>query len=360
MPARPKPPTSPARREATPAEVRALAHPLRLRIIRLLFDRSLTNRELAQALGEHPATVLHHVRTLLRTGFIEAEAERRGRRGNVEKPYRSTGRSWLVSIDDERAGANVSRAALDSFLAEVRDAHVDAELDTSRLAVNLTAERRHELDERVRVLLEEYATEPPAADGEPYAIFVAIHRRAVPALGEPVAPTTTSGAGVNVDAVITECASDDPIAVLLVRAQWAELSARYGEAEPAPVSIRDPSAFAAPTGTFVVLQVDGETVGCGGICRYDDATAELRAIYVAPTNRGRGYSHLIVEELETRAVALGYSAARLETGDAQPEAIALYISRGYERIENYGAYRDLPRSVCFERRFDSAALSTAV
>ena len=80
--------------EATLAETRALAHPLRLRIIRLLFDRSLTNRELARALGEHPATVLHHVRTLLRTDFIAAEPERRGPRGTVEKPYRSTGRSW--------------------------------------------------------------------------------------------------------------------------------------------------------------------------------------------------------------------------------------------------------------------------
>ena len=350
--------------DATPAEVRALAHPLRLRIIRLLFDRSLTNRELARALGENPATVLHHVRTLLRTGFIEADTERRGPRGNLEKPYRSTGRSWLVSIDDERAGATVSRAALDAFLAEVRDAHVDADLDTSRLAVNLTPDRRRELDERVRTLLEEYAHPDSPTEGEPYAIFVAVHRRAVPTLDEPAATTSAPASEpdpeIEGDGVIIECASDDPIAVLLVRAQWAELSARYGEVEPPPVSIRNPSAFAAPTGSFILLRVDGEAVGCGGIRRHDDATAELNAVYVAPTHRGRGYSHRIVTHLEARALALGYGTLRLETGDAQPEAIALYTARGYERIENYGPYRDLTRSVCFERRFDAAAISTAV
>src|SRR5579863_564248 len=109
-------PVATPRHEATVAEVRALAHPLRLRIIRLVSDRSLTNRELARALGEHPATVLHHVRTLLRAGFLAADPERRGARGTVEKPYRSTGRSWSVSIDDDRAQAGVSRAALDAFL----------------------------------------------------------------------------------------------------------------------------------------------------------------------------------------------------------------------------------------------------
>src|SRR5450432_2168287 len=123
------------RPEATVAQARALAHPLRLRIIRLLYDRSLTNRELARALGENPATVLHHVRTLLKTGFIEADPERRGPRGTTEKPYRSTHRSWSVSIDDDDAVADVSRAALDAFIAELRDASPDADLHTSRLAV---------------------------------------------------------------------------------------------------------------------------------------------------------------------------------------------------------------------------------
>ena len=58
-------PAARERQSATLEEVRALAHPLRLRIIRLTYDRSLTNKELASEPGENPATVLHHVFLLL-------------------------------------------------------------------------------------------------------------------------------------------------------------------------------------------------------------------------------------------------------------------------------------------------------
>src|SRR5947209_5891160 len=82
------------KRPATPEETRAMAHPLRLRIIRLLYDAPMSNRELATRLDQQPATVLHHVRTLLRTGFIVAAGERPGARGTTEKLYASTGKSW--------------------------------------------------------------------------------------------------------------------------------------------------------------------------------------------------------------------------------------------------------------------------
>jgi GNAT superfamily N-acetyltransferase len=349
------------RREATAAETRALAHPLRLRIIRLLYDRSLTNRELARALGENPATVLHHVRTLLRTGFIAAEPERPGPRGTVEKPYRSTGRSWSLKIEDDRGLADVSRAAFDAFVAEVNDAYPEADLHTSRLAVNLTPEARLALDEKLGAVLAEYAVTAPDSAGEPSAVFVATHRRAPLTRKEADAGMVTSGEPRRErtpgEVALVDRAPDDDVAVLLVRAQWAELSARYGEPEPEPESIRNPGAFRAPTGAFLGLDVAGEAAGCGGLCRCgdndDDATAELKAVYVAPLHRGHGYGRLIVQALETRAARLGYRAVRLETGDAQPEAIALYQSLGYSQIDRFGIYRDLPRSLCFERVLDA-------
>src|SRR5918998_1960858 len=94
-------PRSPRRRPATRDEARALAHPLRLRILRLCLDEALTNRELADRLRAEPATVLYHVRTLVRTGFLASEAERRGRRGAREIPYRATGKSWTLSFEPE-------------------------------------------------------------------------------------------------------------------------------------------------------------------------------------------------------------------------------------------------------------------
>jgi GNAT superfamily N-acetyltransferase/DNA-binding transcriptional ArsR family regulator len=358
----PEPGQPPPRRQATAAETRALAHPLRLRIIRLLYDVSLTNRELARALDEHPATVLHHVRTLLRTGFIAAEPERPGPRGTVEKPYRSTGRSWSLKIEDDRGLADVARAAFDAFVAEVNDAYPVADLHTSRLAVNLTPQARLALDERLGRVLAEYAVTEPDPAGEPCAVFVATHRRAPLTPEEADAGMLTSAEPrrdrTPGDVALLDRAPDDDMAVLLVRAQWAELSARYGQPEPEPESIRNPGAFRAPTGAFLGLDIASEAAGCGGLCRCGDnatagmtagATAELKAVYVAPLHRGHGYGRLIVQALEARAAQLGYRAVRLETGDAQPEAIALYRSLGYSQIDRFGVYRDLPRSLCFER-----------
>ena len=88
------------RRRATEAEAAALASGIRLRIIRLTFAEALTNRELAERLGRDPATTLHHVRTLVDTGFLVAEAARRGARGSREIPYRATKLSWALDFGD--------------------------------------------------------------------------------------------------------------------------------------------------------------------------------------------------------------------------------------------------------------------
>ena len=73
---------------------RALASPLRLRILRLCRFEARTNKQLAELLGLNPGTMLHHVRTLVKTGFLRAEPERAGVQGAREVPYRATGASW--------------------------------------------------------------------------------------------------------------------------------------------------------------------------------------------------------------------------------------------------------------------------
>jgi DNA-binding transcriptional ArsR family regulator len=91
---------APARREASPDEFKAMAHPLRLRILRSCLHEALTNKEIADRLDQDPATTLHHVRLLVRTGFLEAGETRTGARGSREKPYRATGKSWVLSVTD--------------------------------------------------------------------------------------------------------------------------------------------------------------------------------------------------------------------------------------------------------------------
>ncbi len=161
------------RRPATRAEARALAHPLRLRILRLCLDEPLTNRELADRLGEQPATVLYHVRTLVKTGFLEATEERRGRRGAREIPYLSTRKSWTLSLEPDTT-AHV--AMLDAARAELVDSGPDAVLELVRLAVRLRPEQLDALGRRVVELVSEAdASDDP--EGEPIGILIAVHRR---------------------------------------------------------------------------------------------------------------------------------------------------------------------------------------
>lgn len=161
------------RRPATRAEARALAHPLRLRILRLCLDEALTNRVIADRLGQRPATVFYHVRTLERTGFLRREEDRRGRRGAREIPYRSTRKSWTLSFEPDSAG---HLAMLDAARSELVEAGADAVLTLTRMAVRLDATRLEELERMVVKLV----NEADAADGsgeEPIGILIAVHRR---------------------------------------------------------------------------------------------------------------------------------------------------------------------------------------
>ncbi|MCU1429583.1 MAG: ArsR family transcriptional regulator [Actinomycetia bacterium] len=162
------------RRAATREEARALSHPDRWRIIRLTLDEALTNKELAERLGRDPASMLHHVRTLVTTGFIEAQEPRRGARGAKEIPYRSTGKSWTLEVGDPTD--DQALAIVDAFRAELLESPPD-ERRWARLGLRLTPEQRDELESRLFALAEEAATWSPAEGGEPCALFVALHAR---------------------------------------------------------------------------------------------------------------------------------------------------------------------------------------
>jgi GNAT superfamily N-acetyltransferase len=102
----------------------------------------------------------------------------------------------------------------------------------------------------------------------------------------------------------------------------------------------------------VLLAYNGETaIGCGALRPLGDSSAiELKRMYVHPDFRGIGISRQILEALEQWAAEDGYTVVRLETGNKQPEAIGLYLKRGYQIIPSYGEYKHIESSVCMEKR----------
>ena len=162
-----------ARRPADEAEAKAIASPLRLRILRVTLHEPHTNKEIADALELNPASVLHHVRTLVDTGFLIEQPPRRGPRGSRERPYLASGKSWYLDTG-EVSWTAAEDLLLQTFLQEVAAVPPGA-LNSYRLGFQVSAEDRRRLVGRFEELLQEIARLPSDPDGEPWSIYLGLH-----------------------------------------------------------------------------------------------------------------------------------------------------------------------------------------
>jgi DNA-binding transcriptional ArsR family regulator len=157
---------------ATAAEAKALGHPIRLRILSLCHSESLTNKELADRLHLPPASVLHHVRTLVKSGFLVAEEERPGPRGSTLRPFRATGKSWALEVSAPEDTANTKLAAVEAAVQEIRS-HPGADLGPLVLcALRLDRSKLEELLMRFAEELDEIDAQTAATDQPAWNVLV--------------------------------------------------------------------------------------------------------------------------------------------------------------------------------------------
>jgi len=136
---------------------------------------------------------------------------------------------------------------------------------------------------------------------------------------------------------------DDPDATRLITAMGEEIAARYGEGGLSPAALKE---FSRP-GVFLLVEVDGVAVGCGGVRPRGADEGELKRMYVDPAVRGRGLARTLLAALVAHARDAGMVRLLLETGTAQPEAIALYESEGWQPVPAFGHYAADPRTRCY-------------
>jgi DNA-binding transcriptional ArsR family regulator len=101
-----------------PRYVKAMSHPLRVRILALLDERAASPVELAGWLGATLGTTAYHVRTLERIGLIELVRETRVR-GAVEHHYRSKERPTVSDQAWEAASPMAKQAAVSASLETI-------------------------------------------------------------------------------------------------------------------------------------------------------------------------------------------------------------------------------------------------
>jgi GNAT superfamily N-acetyltransferase len=108
----------------------------------------------------------------------------------------------------------------------------------------------------------------------------------------------------------------------------------------------------------VVVYADDKAVGCGAIKKFDIETSsaqgknamEVKRMFVSSEHRNQGFAQKVLQELEIWAKELGYKNCVLETGKRQLEAVKFYQKCGYGVISNYGQYKEMENSICFQKK----------
>jgi ribosomal protein S18 acetylase RimI-like enzyme len=152
---------------------------------------------------------------------------------------------------------------------------------------------------------------------------------------------------------VTTARPADPAVLPLLDGLLYEYTSRYGEGAVREFDKHPNRLFTAEHGGALVLLVeDGQTVAGGALRAFDPElavrgvldpdfpdrpTTEFKRIWTHAEHRRRGLGRRVLDELERRAVELGYRQVFLTTGPSQPEAVALYLAAGYTELADLGA-----------------------
>jgi GNAT superfamily N-acetyltransferase len=139
------------------------------------------------------------------------------------------------------------------------------------------------------------------------------------------------------------------VARTLLRRAAEEVRPLYADVPP-PDGRRPENAPSGPRDIYLVACLDTQPVACGALRELGVRSAEVRRMYVVPDHRRKRIGNAVLSRLATEARRLGYERLRLETGNKQPAAMALYEAFGFRRIARFGPYENDPTSVCFEMR----------
>lgn len=152
------------------------------------------------------------------------------------------------------------------------------------------------------------------------------------------------------DAVrVEEVAWDHPDADYLRQQQRLDIADRYERVDSEPGT----PPTADDITCFCVAYQSGRPVGCGGLRRLDQHSAELKRMFVIKEARGKGAANAVLEFLEQKSLALGIRRLLLETGDKLVEAHRFYTRSGYKIIPNFGYYAGVETSICMEKLLET-------
>lgn len=106
--------------------------------------------------------------------------------------------------------------------------------------------------------------------------------------------------------------------------------------------------YSLPNGGIILYKKEKSFVGCVGIRKIDEETAEMKRMWVQPNQHGNGMGSVLLEKAIALAKNCGYKKIRLDTLNTMIPAINLYIKNGFVEISSYYNNPD-KRAMYFEK-----------
>ena len=101
---------------------------------------------------------------------------------------------------------------------------------------------------------------------------------------------------------------------------------------------------------YVIIAYDGQqAAGCAALRKYSETEIEVKRVFVRGSYRAQGIGGQMLEHLIKHASEMGYKYMLLETGAFLDASVRLYKRYGFEKVENYGDYKNMPESLCMGR-----------
>lgn len=169
-------------------QLRSVAIPLRISILRLLADKAMTTKQLAEELAQPVTRLYHHIDALLGTGLIVVVQEN-AKRGTIERYFRAVARSFRASHELLAGGSKIDERV--NFLVDLLDQSRTTllQLDTNHhpltiagaaCSVNASATEVHDLMDHLAITIKSWEskcakTKTAKAERSVCRIVICIH-----------------------------------------------------------------------------------------------------------------------------------------------------------------------------------------
>jgi DNA-binding transcriptional ArsR family regulator len=170
---------------STPAQLRAIADPLRTTLLDLVLERAATVAELAAAVNRPKSTVAHHVNVLVEARMLRVVRTRRVRAID-ERYYGRTGRTIYVAVV-RRPGDTETPVCVNGLsvaAAESVPAHEADRLYSTIRHARIPAQTASQFWQRVDALIREF-TQLPRSGDTVYGFAAGLYPTDHPILPEP-------------------------------------------------------------------------------------------------------------------------------------------------------------------------------